>query len=52
MCFPIYITEQSTLDKANNWLSSHKDAASGLIRLVSENRDALARALKAQAKDN
>jgi len=52
MCFPIYTTEQSTLDKANNWLASHKDAASGLIRLVSENRDALARALKAQAKDN
>jgi aminopeptidase N len=52
MCFPIFSTNQATLDKANNWLSSHKDAASGLIRLVSENRDALTRALKAQAKDN
>lgn len=49
--FPIYVTTQATLDKANYWLDvTGKDATSGLRRLVAEGRDALARALKVQQK--
>ena len=51
LCYPIYSTNQETLAKTVNWLAANTDAASGLIRLVSESRDALARALKAQAID-
>ena len=50
--FPIYITTQSTLDKANYWLdATGKDAPAGLRRLVVEGRDALVRALKVQEKN-
>jgi aminopeptidase N len=49
--FPMYITTQATLDKANYWLDvTAKDATPGLRRLVAEGRDALARALKVQTK--
>ena len=52
MMYPTYITTQSTLDKTINWLqTTGKDAVPGLRRLVSEARDGMARALKAQAKD-
>jgi aminopeptidase N len=48
--FPIYVTTQATLDKANYWLDlTGKEASAGLRRLVAEGRDALARALKVQA---
>jgi aminopeptidase N len=41
-----------TLDKTINWLdTTGKDGQAGLRRLVSEGRDALDRALKAQARD-
>ena len=47
--FPIYITTQAILEKADHWLNvTGKDASSGLRRLVEEGRDALARALKVQ----
>jgi len=50
--YPIYITNQVTLDKTINWLATTgKDGQAGLRRLVSEGRDALERALKVQAKD-
>ena len=50
--YPTYIVAQSTLDASETWLAhSGKDAPSGLRRIVSENRDAMSRALKAQAKD-
>jgi len=50
--YPIYITNQTTLDKTINWLASTgKDGQAGLRRLVSEGRDALERALAVQAKD-
>jgi aminopeptidase N len=50
--YPIYITNQMTLDKTINWLATTgKDGQAGLRRLVSESRDALERALKVQAKD-
>jgi aminopeptidase N len=52
LSYPTYITDQSTLDKTINWLdTTGKDTPAGLRRLVSESRDALSRALKAQAKD-
>lgn len=48
--FPIYITKQATLDKANYWLDiTGRDAPSGLRRLVTESRDNIARALRVQA---
>lgn len=48
--FPMYITTQATLDKANHWLNvTGKDAPSGLRRLVAEGRDSLARALSVQS---
>jgi aminopeptidase N len=49
--FPLYVTTQATLDKANYWLDvTAKEATPGLRRLVAEGRDALARALKVQSK--
>lgn len=53
LCYPTYITDKQTLDKTIKWLeTTGKDSPAGLRRLVSESRDALARALKAQAKDS
>jgi len=50
--YPIYITNQMTLDKTINWLATTgKDGQAGLRRLVSESRDSLERALKVQEKD-
>ncbi|MBI3430388.1 MAG: ERAP1-like C-terminal domain-containing protein, partial [Actinobacteria bacterium] len=50
--YPTYVVAQSTLDATEAWLAHiGKDAPGGLRRIVSENRDAMARALKAQAKD-
>lgn len=50
--FPAYQVSQDTLKKAVDWLAGPgKDSPNGLRRLMSENRDAMTRALKAQAKD-
>ncbi|UQA95385.1 aminopeptidase N [Streptomyces halobius] len=49
--FPAWQVEQGTLDAADAWLAGHPDAAPALRRLVSEERDDLARALRAQACD-
>ena len=50
--YPTFITTQATLDKTISWLNTTgKDGQAGLVRLVSEGRDALERALKVQAKD-
>jgi len=50
--YPTYVVAQSTLDATEAWLAHiGKEAPGGLRRIVSENRDAMARALKAQAKD-
>jgi aminopeptidase N len=50
--YPIYITNQVTLDKTINWLNTTgKDGQAGLRRLVSESRDSLSRALKVQELD-
>jgi aminopeptidase N len=50
--FPNYQVSDATMAKAEKWLSGvGKDAPNGLRRIISEQRDSLARALKAQAKD-
>ncbi len=50
--FPIYQVSDATMKKVESWLTGvGKDAPTGLHRAISEQRDALARALKAQAKD-
>ncbi|MFF4606374.1 aminopeptidase N [Streptomyces sp. NPDC001339] len=49
--FPSWLVRQSTLDAADAWLAEHAQAAPALRRLVLEERDDLARALRAQACD-
>ncbi|MEU5207747.1 aminopeptidase N [Streptomyces sp. NPDC020742] len=49
--FPAWLVEQSTLDATDAWLAEHPQAAPALRRLVLEERDDLARALRAQACD-
>ncbi|MEU7430921.1 aminopeptidase N [Streptomyces sioyaensis] len=49
--FPDWLVERSTLEAADRWLAEHDRAAPALRRLVLENRDDLARALRAQACD-
>ena len=52
MMYPSFATEQSTLDKTDAWLNGvGKDAPANLRRYVLEAKDALARALRAQARD-
>lgn len=51
--YPTYQVSQETLKRTEDWLAGPgKDSPNGLRRLMSENRDAMARALKAQAKDS
>ncbi|MGA5561567.1 aminopeptidase N [Streptomyces platensis] len=49
--FPASLVEQATLEAADRWLAEHGQAAPALRRLVLEERDDLARALRAQACD-
>ncbi|MFH9014071.1 aminopeptidase N [Streptomyces sp. NPDC017943] len=49
--FPSLQQSRATLDAADAWLDSHKEAAPALRRLVLESRDDLARALRGQACD-
>jgi aminopeptidase N len=50
--YPIYITSQATLDATEKWIAGvGKDAPTGLRRVMAENRDSMARTLKAKAKD-
>ncbi|MGY5130635.1 aminopeptidase N [Streptomyces nigrescens] len=49
--FPSWLVEHSTLDAADRWLEEHRQAAPALRRMVLEERDDLARALRAQACD-
>ncbi|WP_030614869.1 aminopeptidase N [Streptomyces sclerotialus] len=49
--FPSLQSSPETLDAADAWLIAHPDAPPALRRLVSESRDDLARALRAQACD-
>ena len=49
--YPRYVITQEVLAKTDSWLSAHKDAPAAMVRFLNENRDHLARALRAQAKD-
>ncbi|KQU66492.1 aminopeptidase N [Phycicoccus sp. Root101] len=49
--YPTVLADQGLLDASQAWLDSHPDAPAGLVRLVAENRDGVARALQAQSRD-
>jgi aminopeptidase N len=51
LAFPRFATTAETLAKAEKWIAENKDASDGVIRWVKEGRDAIKRALKAQAAD-
>ena len=49
--FPTLLAEQATVDAADAWLAGHESAPPALRRLVTESRDGVARALRAQQRD-
>jgi aminopeptidase N len=50
--YPIYVTSQKTLDATDDWITGIGNGApNGLRRVMAENRDSLARALKAKTSD-
>jgi aminopeptidase N len=51
MFYPRTLASQELHDATQHWLDTNPDAHPALRRLVAENRDPVARALKAQARD-
>ena len=49
--YPTRLADQALVDSSDAWLASRPDAVPALRRLVSENRDAVARALRVQERD-
>ena len=49
--YPAALASQGLLDATQAWLDANTSAPAALVRLVSENRDSIARALRAQARD-
>ncbi|CCH76118.1 Aminopeptidase N [Nostocoides japonicum T1-X7] len=49
--YPRALADQRLLDATQAWLDTHADAPAALGRLVAENRDGVARALRAQRRD-
>ncbi len=49
--YPTALADEFLLNTSQAWLDSHVDAPAGLVRVVSEHRDGVARALRAQARD-
>jgi len=49
--YPRALASARLRDATQSWLEGHPDAEASLIRLVAENRDAVDRALAAQARD-
>jgi aminopeptidase N len=49
--YPTLLADQALVDSSDDWLEAHPDAIPALRRLVSENRDAVARALRVQERD-
>ncbi len=49
--YPAALASQGLLDATQAWLDANGSAPAALLRLVSENRDSIARALRAQARD-
>ena len=48
---PLPLADQALLDASQEWLAQNADAPAGLVRLVGEARDGVARALAAQSAD-
>ena len=49
--YPTALVREELLERSDAWLAAHPDAPAGLRRLVLENRDGTARALRAQERD-
>jgi len=49
--YPRVLASQELLDASNAWLAANTDAEQSLRRLVTENRDPIERALRAQVRD-
>ncbi len=49
--YPTTLVSEDVLARGDAWLEAHPDAPAGLRRLVLENRDGTARALRAHARD-
>ena len=49
--YPCNIISEEVVSKTDAWVSSHKDAPAAMVRFLLENRDQMARALRAQARD-
>ncbi len=49
--YPFALASEELKQASDRWLAEHPDAAPGLVRTVAENRDTVARALLAQARD-
>ncbi|GAB49688.1 aminopeptidase N [Mobilicoccus pelagius] len=49
--YPVLLADERLLQATQSWLDANTDAPQGLVRLVGEQRDAVARALRAQARD-
>ena len=49
--YPMALAGEPLLSATQAWLDANGDAPAGLLRLVAENRDAVARAVRAQQRD-
>ena len=49
--YPRALADAELRDATQSWIDTHPDAPDALVRLVCENRDGVARALAAQARD-
>ena len=49
--YPVMLANRELLDASQGWLVTNPDAAAALRRMMSENRDGVARALLAQQRD-
>jgi aminopeptidase N len=50
--YPTVLASRELLDASQAWLDANAGAPAGVTRLVAENRDAVARALRAQERDS
>ena len=49
--YPSHVITDQVLAKTDAWIAAHQDAPAAMLRFLHENRDGLARALRAQARD-
>ena len=49
--YPLALATPALLEASESWLAAHPDASNSLRRTIAENRDTVARALRAQAAD-